>query len=57
MATGQASTALPYWLMDLDISTTSESGDFMILYSDYSNRGIVTAASGVVRFLSRFLML
>jgi len=30
--------------MDLDIVSTSSAGDFMVLFSDLSNDGAVTAA-------------
>lgn len=35
-------------MMDIDIVTVSEDHQFMVLYSDYSNYGIVTAVIGEV---------
>jgi hypothetical protein len=35
-------------MMDIDIVTVSADHQFMVLYSDYSNYGIVTAVIGEV---------
>ncbi len=48
VTSGQASIDLSSWLMDLDVARVSDSQDFMVLYSDISNNGAMTATAGQV---------
>ncbi len=43
LTSGQTIAYLPDGIMDLDIVSTSSAGDFMVLFSDLSNDGAVTA--------------
>ena len=46
VTSGQALTDLTNWIMDLDVAVVSDSGNFMVLYSDISNNGAMTATVG-----------
>jgi hypothetical protein len=48
LTSGAASYVEARGMMDIDIVTVSEDHQFMVLYSDYSNYGIVTAVIGEV---------
>lgn len=37
--------------MDLDVTATSDDGKFLVLYSDFTNQGAMTATEGQVRCL------
>ncbi len=46
---GASYTMLQTGLMDLDIVTVSEAQEFLVLYSDVSNHGAITATLGQVK--------
>lgn len=46
VTSGQALTDLTNWIMDLDIAVVSNAGNFIVLYSDISNNGAMTATVG-----------
>ena len=48
LTSGVASYVEARGMMDIDIVTVSKDHQFMVLYSDYSNYGIVTAVIGEV---------
>lgn len=46
VTSGQALTDLTNWIMDIDIAVVSDAGNFLVLYSDVSNNGAMTATAG-----------
>jgi len=48
LTSGEASYVQARGMMDIDIVTVSTDHQFMVLFSDYSNNGIVTAVIGEV---------
>jgi hypothetical protein len=48
LTSGQAATIVAGGMMDLDIEMVSDDGVFMVLYSDISNHGAMTATMGQV---------
>lgn len=49
LSSGQVLAYFPDGVMDLDLVTTSSDGDFLVLFSDLSDGGVVIAAAGKVR--------
>jgi hypothetical protein len=48
VTSGETSAYLDSGLMDIDIVTTNENNEFMVLYSDVSNNGAITLTAGQV---------
>ncbi len=57
MTTGLASAFLSVGLMDIDIEALNTEGEFMVLYSDVSNGGTMTATAGQVGGDTNFVCL
>ena len=49
LTSGEASAVVPQGMMDIDVAAVSDAGLFMVLYSDISNNGAMTATMGEVK--------
>lgn len=48
VTSGQAAAVVSGGMMDLDVVTVSDNNRFMVLFSDITNKGAITAAVGEV---------
>ncbi len=50
LSNAPASGIVSSGMLDLDVEVTSSDGKFMVLYSDFSNQGAMTATRAQVQY-------